>query len=102
MLLELLLLSYYLGESMHSLSVLTFFTGIIFLQIILFSVEVSSGSSTHSQGVTLGERDVCVGVIYGAVSICVLRHPSTPTIAAHLDVYSQNKYVIHCLYWCFE
>ncbi|XP_047468985.1 regulator of MON1-CCZ1 complex-like isoform X2 [Penaeus chinensis] len=56
-----------------------------------FEVEVSSGSSTHSQGVTLGERDVCVGVIYGAVSICVLRHPSTPTIAAHLDVYSQNK-----------
>ncbi|XP_042878996.1 regulator of MON1-CCZ1 complex-like isoform X3 [Penaeus japonicus] len=56
-----------------------------------FEVEVSSGSSTHSQGVTLGERDVCVGVTYGAVSICVLRHPSTPTIAAHLDVYSQNK-----------
>ncbi|XP_045584536.1 regulator of MON1-CCZ1 complex isoform X2 [Procambarus clarkii] len=56
-----------------------------------FEVEVSSGSSIHTPGVTLGERDVCVGTIYGQVSICVLRHPSTPTVAAHLDVYSQNK-----------
>ncbi|XP_071533404.1 regulator of MON1-CCZ1 complex isoform X1 [Panulirus ornatus] len=54
-----------------------------------FEVEVSS--ATHSPGVTLGERDVCVGTIYGSVSICVLRHPSTPTVAAHLDVYTQNK-----------
>lgn len=74
--------------------------GIIFSWTVPFPVEVSSGSSTHSQGVTLGERDVCVGVIYGAVSICVLRHPSTPTIAAHLDVYSQNKYVLYYL-WLF-
>ncbi|XP_069952653.1 regulator of MON1-CCZ1 complex isoform X2 [Cherax quadricarinatus] len=56
-----------------------------------FEVEVSSGSGSHSSGVTLGERDVCVGTIYGLVSSCVLRHPSTPTVAAHLDVYTQNK-----------
>ncbi|XP_042216165.1 regulator of MON1-CCZ1 complex-like isoform X1 [Homarus americanus] len=56
-----------------------------------FEVEVSSASGTHSTGVTLGERDVCVGTVYGLVTICVLRHPSTPTVAAHLDVYTQNK-----------
>ncbi|KAK7080800.1 hypothetical protein SK128_001035 [Halocaridina rubra] len=56
-----------------------------------FEVEVSSMSGSHTGGVALGERDVCIGIVYGATSICVLRHPSTPTVAAHLDVYSQIK-----------
>ncbi|CAL4092052.1 unnamed protein product, partial [Meganyctiphanes norvegica] len=57
-----------------------------------FEVEISSGSVAHAAGgVALGERDVCIGTLYGSTALCVLRHPSTPTVAAHLDVYQQNK-----------
>ncbi|XP_066960869.1 regulator of MON1-CCZ1 complex isoform X1 [Macrobrachium rosenbergii] len=56
-----------------------------------FEVEVSNVTGGHSPGVVLGERDVCIGTIYGGTSISILRHPSTPTVAAHLDVYTQIK-----------
>ncbi|XP_068238434.1 regulator of MON1-CCZ1 complex [Palaemon carinicauda] len=54
-------------------------------------MEVSIATGGHSPGVILGERDVCIGTIYGVTLISILRHPSTPTVAAHLDVYTQMK-----------
>ena len=55
-------------------------------------VEVSGPGGPNAPGVTLGERDVCVGWVYGLPSVCVLRHPASPSVTAALDVYTQNKY----------
>ncbi|KAK3885296.1 hypothetical protein Pcinc_010463 [Petrolisthes cinctipes] len=56
-----------------------------------FEVEVSGSGGANSPGITLGERDVYVGSVYSQVSVCILKHPATPTVAATLDVYTQNK-----------
>lgn len=55
---------------------------------------MSGSGGANSPGITLGERDVYVGSIYNQVSVCILRHPATPTVAATLDVYTQNKYIV--------
>lgn len=55
-------------------------------------VEVSGPGGPNAPGVTLGERDVCVGWVYGQPSVCVLRHPASPSVTAALDVYTQNRY----------
>ncbi|XP_050703491.1 regulator of MON1-CCZ1 complex-like isoform X4 [Eriocheir sinensis] len=56
-----------------------------------FEVEVSGPGGPSAPGVTLGERDVCVGWVYGQPSVCVLRHPASPSVTAALDVYTQNR-----------
>ncbi|KAG0710875.1 Regulator of MON1-CCZ1 complex [Chionoecetes opilio] len=56
-----------------------------------FEVEVSGPGGPSAPGVTLGERDVCVGWVYGQPSACVLRHPASPSVTAALDIYTQNK-----------
>ncbi|KAK8400903.1 hypothetical protein O3P69_002579 [Scylla paramamosain] len=56
-----------------------------------FEVEVSGPGGPNAPGITLGERDVCVGWVYSLPSVCVLRHPASPSVTAALDVYTQNK-----------
>lgn len=58
----------------------------------LVEMSGSVGTQQGSGGsVILGERDVCIGVLYGNSAVLILRHPASPTLPAHLDVYSQGK-----------
>ena len=62
----------------------------------------STGSQqTRGGSASLSERDVCIGSLYGSASILILRHPPSSTLSAHLDVYSQGKYVTYIFVYIF-
>ncbi|KAB7498356.1 Uncharacterized protein Anas_04551 [Armadillidium nasatum] len=92
---QILLLCTLIAPTSATLQPFVFSPGQI-IKLPKFEAEMSgsTGSQHGSDGtLLLTERDVCVATLYGHSSVLVLRHPSSPTLPAHLDVYSQGNII---------